>query len=89
MCDPEELASVVVGWGAGEVALLAALVAVPVLEDCSLEAEEEGENDVLPELAIAAFLKASAVWSPDNGGFMERTIPDLQSVPTEEKNLRE
>lgn len=45
------------------------------------------DDDEAPELAIALFLNASAVWSPVNGGLMERTIPDLQSEPTEEKNL--
>ena len=40
-----------------------------------------------PELDMAFCLNASAVLSPDSGGFTARTMPDLQSVPTEEKNL--
>lgn len=85
MCVPEEVVSEVVGCGAGDVALAAALLVVLVLEIWSLEAGEE--DDGVPVLAMALFRKASAVWSPLSGGLMERTIPDLQSVPTEEKNL--
>lgn len=36
---------------------------------------------------MALCLKASAVVSPVRGGLTDRTMPDLQSEPTEEKNL--
>ena len=89
MCVPDEVVSEVVDCGAGDVALATALLVVLVLEVWSLEAEAEAEDAVVPVLAAAFFWKASAVWSPLSGGLMERTIPDLQFVPTEEKNLRE
>ena len=50
--------------------------------------DEEGDGEVEePEPDIAASLNASAVWLPESGGLMARTMPFLQSSPTEEKNL--
>ena len=54
------------------------------------EAKEDGEGggeDGEPALDMAACLKASAVWSPERGELTARTMPFLQSSPTEEKSL--
>lgn len=84
-----------VGSGAGDVVDGAALCELPVWlpEELASLAEEVGvtgvlEEPELPELAIAAALNAAAVCSPVVGGFTENTMPDLQSDPTDEKNLR-
>lgn len=50
---------------------------------------EEGADEETPELDIAFCLNASAVLSPVSGGLTARTMPDVQSEPTEEKNLQD
>lgn len=47
----------------------------------------EGAAAGVPENAAALARNAASVWSPESGGLMERTMPDLQSEPTDEKNL--
>lgn len=49
--------------------------------------KEGGLDGGGPELDMAACLKAAAVMSPVVGGFTASTMPDLQSLPTDEKNL--
>lgn len=61
----------------------AELVPDGVWSEAGEDAEGDGEGGA-PVLDMAFCLKASTVWSPENGGFTAKTMPFLQSSPTEE-----
>ena len=80
------------GGGGGAVAVGEGDPLVTVtLEDAGTLAGElgEGADGEDPELDIAFCLNASAVLSPVRGGLTAKTMPDVQSEPTEEKNLQD
>lgn len=68
----------------------------PLLDSLGLGSPEDDDvtpgeeaGGVVPELESAFCLNAAAVMSPLVGGLTERTMPDRQSPPTDEKNLSE
>jgi len=61
-------------------------VAVVPGAEAVVEAPSPVVDALPPPSAIALALNAAAVCSPVAGGFTERTMPEVQSLPTEEKN---